>query len=340
MLIELVRVSSSGAIEFPYRICIDGHANGCLTRVVTHIHSDHTLHLDRSITMSRYIVGTPITIELLKALGYNIPSNKTILLGYGEGVPLEKAVLKLEVAQHIPGTAQVVLHDTNITAVYTSDFKNPGMGTKIIREPDVLVIDATYGDPRYSRASEEQIWEEFIKMVRKLLTVAPVAIYAYYGKAHEVMSRLRDAGIDAPFILSLNHWKISQVLSRFGYSVRDVLLYGSREYEEVKRDGWFIEFHHTISFKSSRTRTNLHHIFLTGRFAKTIVKLDEGSRWVIGISGHADFNELMHYVDESRPKLLIVDGFRSAYAEKFAEIVKERFGLKVAVSPSTFERFI
>ncbi|MCS7112097.1 MAG: MBL fold metallo-hydrolase [Ignisphaera sp.] len=333
MALGQVRVDSNGAIEFPYRICIDGHGNGCLTRVVTHIHADHTLHLDKSIVMSRRIIGTPITIELLNVLGYNIPSVKAVMLNYGDAVSFEGAKLRFEIAQHIPGTAQVVLHDTDFTTAYTSDFKNPGAGTKIIKDADVLVIDATYGDPKYSRVNEEQIWEEFIKMVKRLLTVAPVAIYAYYGKAHEVMSKLREAGIDAPFILSHHHWKVNRVLSKFGYNIRDIVLYGSRECEEIKRDGWFIEFHHTILFKSFKTRIGLHHIFLTGRFVKTIIKLNEGNCWIIGISGHADFNELMYYIDEARPRLLVVDGFRSSHAEKFAEIVRERLSLRVVVSP-------
>lgn len=329
-----VRINSNGAIEFPYKICIDGHGDGCLTRVVTHIHADHTLHLDKSIIASRYIVGTPITIELLNALGYNIPFIKAVLLNYGEIIPFDKAKLKLEIAQHIPGTAQVVFYDTDSVIVYTSDFKNPGSGTKIIKDVDILVIDATYGDPKYSRASEDVIWDEFIKIIKKFLTVAPIAIYAYYGKAHEVMSRLREAGIDAPFILSHHHWKVNQVLSKYGYNIQDVVLYGSREYEEVKRDGWFIEFHHTTLFKSFKTRRRLFHILLTGRFAKTIIKLDDGgNNWVIGISGHADFNELIYYIDEAKPKLLIVDGFRSSYAEKFAAIVRERFDLKAITNP-------
>ena len=282
MSTELVRINSNGAIEFPYRICIDGHSEGCLVRVVTHIHADHTLHLDRSIAMSRYIIATPITIELLRTLGYNIPSAKAISLNYGETVHLSEADLKLEIAQHIPGTAQVVLHDRNFITAYTSDFKNPGSGTKIIRDVDILVIDATYGDPKYSRDSEEAIWNEFIKMLKKLLSIAPIAIYAYYGKAHEVMVRLRESGIDAPFILSHHHWKINQVLSKYGYSIQDVILYGSRECDEVKRDGWFIEFHHATLFRSFKTRLGLFHIFLTGRFAKNIIRLSEGNACGLG----------------------------------------------------------
>ncbi|MEM2261830.1 MAG: MBL fold metallo-hydrolase [Ignisphaera sp.] len=333
MVLGQVRVSDNGAIEFPYNICIDGHSNGCLTRVVTHIHADHTLHLDKSIIASRYVIGTPITVELLNVLGYNVPSIKTVLLNYGEAINFEDVKLKLEVAQHIPGTAQVVVQDGNSIVAYTSDFKNPGNGTKIIKDADILVIDATYGDPRYSRVDENHIWNEFIKIVRKLLTVAPIAIYAYYGKAHEVMNRLREEGIDAPFILSHHHWKVNQVLSKYGYNVRDTVPYGSRECDEIKRDGWFIEFHHATLFKSFRSRIGLFHIFLTGRFAKTIIKLDEGNSWIIGISGHADFNELIYYIDEAKPSLLIVDGFRSNYAERFATIVKERLGLRVTVNP-------
>lgn len=323
-----------GAIVFPNNICIDGHHNGCLYRVVTHIHADHTIHIDRSITASKYIIASPITLEMLLALGYNIPKPKSFKLNYDEIIDFyDGSKLRFVKAEHIPGTTQVLYEDKDIVVAYTSDFKSPGRGTEIIADADVLVIDATYGDPRFSRAGEDVIWSEFIKLVRKLMSMGPIALYAYYGKAQDVMVRLRMEGIDAPFILSPAHWKLYRVLSRFGYEINDVFLSGSAEASEIERTGWYIEVHHTSKFNSLKRVYGLKHIFLTGRYIKTIMSRDSGNTWIVGISGHADFNELIYYVDNARPRLLVVDGYRSEYAHRFSSYVRENMGIESIVTP-------
>ncbi|MEL9939524.1 MAG: MBL fold metallo-hydrolase [Ignisphaera sp.] len=332
---ESVNIDLNGAITFFSRICVDGHSNGCITRAVTHIHSDHTIDLNKSVLLCKHVIGTPITIDLLDALGYSIPKVKKVALEYNQTLVFNDTKIRLLYADHIPGSAQIVAEKNSTVVAYTSDFKNPGTKTVIVKEPNVLVIDATYGDPAYVREGDEAIWQKFIDLIRKLLSQGSVALYAYYGKAQEVMARLREYGVDAPFLLSHSHWKVHKVLERYGYSIQDVFPLGSREAEEIKRMGWFIEVNHISSSKSYRNGVSFH-IILTGRFAKTIYKLNSGNTWIVGISGHADFNDILYYVDESRPELLVVDGSRSAYAEKFASLVRTQLGIEAKVMPKQF----
>jgi len=332
MLSEFAWIDRNGAIRVFKKLCIDGHANECIIRIVTHIHSDHTLHLGKSIAYCKHIVGTPITLDVLEALGYGVPKNKKRTLEYGKVTTLEEYEVRLEYADHIPGTAQVVVDREGLVVAYTSDFKNPGVKTKIIEQPHVLIIDATYGNPKHVREAEDVVWSKFVELLRKLMMQGSVALYAYYGKAQDAMIKLREWGIDAPFLLTASQWRVYKIIERYGYRIEDVFLLGSREAEEVKKSGWYLEIRHTsgISLRNSDANS---HIILTGRLLKSIVKVNSGNVWIVGISGHADFNDLVYYVDFSRPDLLVVDGYRSEHAQAFASYVKEHLGIQSVVLP-------
>jgi putative mRNA 3-end processing factor len=329
-----VAIGRRGAIIFPLNICVDGYENGCTYRFVTHIHSDHTIDLDKSIVFSELLIGTPITIDLLKVMGFNIPKQKALPLDYYQSLDLdtnEFAKLTVYRSDHVPGSCQVVLEMKNCRIGYTGDFRNPGIKTDILKDLDILVIDATYGDPSYVRESEENIMNEFVKLLRKLLVEQPVAIYAYHGKINDVMMKLRAWGIDTPFILPRNQWNIYMVLKKYGFDVDEVYLENSREAEEIKKSRWYIEFNLASKFTYMKRRSGLAHILVTGKYGKTVI--GRGNVWIVGLSGHADFKELVYYVKEARPKILIVDGYRSLYAHAFSSYINQNLKIKSIVMP-------
>lgn len=329
-----VTINNRGAIIFPHKICVDGHEDGCFVRFVTHIHSDHIVDLGKSITYSKHIVATPITIDMIKAMNIVLPLNKTLTLDYGQNLDIDtenNVTISIARADHIPGSAQIVLTSRDFRVGYTGDFRAPGTRTEILKDLDVLVIDATYGNPSYRRESEEIIMNEFVKLLKKLLTIKPVAIYAYHGKINDIMIKLREWGLDTPYILPSIQWNIYRVLKKYGFETPDVFPHNSKEAEEIKKSGWYIEFNTTSKYSSLKTRKNVSHIIVTGRYGKSVIKL--GTAWIVGLSGHADFNELVYYVDEARPQLLVVDGYRSSYAHIFSSYVKKSLGIESVVKP-------
>ena len=332
--LSFITITTRGAIRLAPHICVDGHDTHCRVRVVTHIHSDHLTDLEKSIIASNLVIATPITMDLLEILGYNIPQRKRIPLNYEIPLLLDNHKIELVYAHHIAGTAQVIVENPNIIAAYTSDFKQPQQRTPILRDVDVLVIDATYGDPRCSREDEETIIEKLVKLIQRLLTEKPVNIYAYYGKAQEIMLLLREYGIDAPFIASPRQWQVLKVLSKYGINVRDVYLNGTVDAMEIQRSGWYIAFHHHTRFYSMKNHRLAYLILLSGwLFNKPVRRLNENS-WIVGFSDHADFEELLMYVDEARPRLLIVDGFRGGVtAYRFASHVERSLGIRSLVKP-------
>ncbi len=331
-------VSNNGAIVVG-PICIDGHSDKCLVRVVTHIHQDHIGGLEESSRQSRFIVATEITHELLEELGFSIPKRKRVSLRYGERKYLElneDIVIRLEYAHHIPGSAQVVIEGDGVYA-YTGDFKSVGTRTKPLSGVDVLVIDATYGDPSFKRPPEEVIFDEFVKLLKTLLSRGPVAIYAYYGKAQEVMAMLRDYGVDAPFIASSKHWRIAKRLEKYGFKIDELFLDGSKEANEIVRDGWFVKFEHFSKFRNYRNSVNnniVSHIALSGWLFEVPIRSIGKNRWIVAFSDHADFDELIRYVDEARPRILVVDAARGGViAKRFANYVRENLKIDAIASP-------
>jgi len=339
-----VDIDERGAILFGERggklICVDGHHPSCNARVVTHVHADHIIGLNSCISRLRPIIATPITHAILKALGYSVPDSRRIELNYGQSITLDNYTIRLEYSHHIPGSSQVVVYDNNggTIAAYTSDFKSPGKRTPILKDVDVLVLDATYGDPSNRRANEEEVINALVQLTSNLLREGPLALYAYYGKAQEVMQILRAEGIDAPFILSENQWKVYKALKEFGYEVRDVYAERSREVAELLRDGWFIYVAHFNSPKSyiNRRFEVKNHVVLSGWLFNVFVRELKPHLWVVAFSDHADFDELIEYVSISKPKLLILDAYRNGEnAIKFSRYVESVLKIETLIMPKS-----
>ena len=325
-----ISINSDGGIIIDSTVVIDGHED-LVPRIVTHIHSDHTRRLRTSLQKSNLIIGTPLTLEWLKVLGFKIPHSKILPLNYDQSIELGELRISLGEANHIPGTAQVIVETANQRIVYTSDFKKPGKRTPILNA-DTLVIDAVYGDPAFQRPFDDYIDEVLTDLIRELLAKGPVYVYGYYGKVQEVMDILRRNDLDAPFILSHKQYVLAKVAERFGMNFGDYLHANSKEAEDVMRDGWYVYFTHLTA--SRRAPNGLgNHVLLSGwEFSRPFKRLGS-RRWLVAFSDHADFMGLVKYVEEAKPEQVIVNIRRSTAGEKFGDYVAKKLGVKVKLLP-------
>ncbi|MEM1622703.1 MAG: MBL fold metallo-hydrolase RNA specificity domain-containing protein [Sulfolobales archaeon] len=321
-----VRVEKDGAIIVSNSIVIDGHGDvPTRVRVVTHVHSDHTVNLASSVRNSYRILGTHVTLSWLPVLGHSVGNSTQ--LDYGSRVKVGDLCVELVKSHHIPGTAQVLVEcEGGYRVLYSSDFKKPGVGTPIV-EADTLVIDAVYGRPSYVREFDDVIEVLLIDLVRQLLSEGGVYIYGYYGKINEVMELLRGGGIDAPFVLPPRVYMMTKKVESLGGRVRDYLLAGSREAEEVMRDGWYVYLDHTTRAQRGVPR-GANSIVLSGwEFEKPVKKLTTRT-WHVAFSDHSDFRGLVYYVTQVRPSRVYVVRARSNGAEEFAAYLTEKLGVR------------
>ncbi len=334
-LYKYVNITSNGAILISDDIAIDGHHDGRILRIITHIHSDHTIGISSSIKKMKYILATPQTHDMLSALGYRIPLSKRIALNYGQEMEINDKKISLIRAEHIPGAAQVhVKLREGIEIGYTGDFKNPGAGTPVLKDMDILIMEATYGKPEWTRPFRDEVEYLFIDIVKYLLSHGPIIIYAYHGKLQEAMRILRIAGITAPFIASRATYRIVKVLEKYGYRFGEVLYDESREAKEVMKSGWYIYFTHVNSYNYIMSaKHRFSKIILSGwEFDQPYRKINNNT-WIVALSDHADFEHLLLYVEEARPRILVIDASRCEAAEIFAREVTRRLGISAIPLP-------
>ncbi len=336
---EILRLRSfverNGAIILSSSIVADGHYDGATARVVTHIHNDHTRYLSRSARAGQLLVATPLTIELLEAHGHRLPLHRRIEASYGTRMRIEDYVVTLHRANHVPGAAEVVVeHPEGLRVGYTGDFKLPG--TVVLQDLDVLVIDATYGKPEWRRPWQDEIEYLLADIVNEALMHGPVRIYAYNGKIEEVMILLRRMGVTAPFVLPAKKKRVVEVLERHGYRLGDFVVESSPECFEVKRGGWYIAFEHFFRWRRRHLAgpNGAVNILLSGwEFGSPYRRV--GPRdWIVSFSDHADFTQLVEYVEEARPRLLVVDSSRGGEAAQvFASYVSRELGINAFYQP-------
>ena len=324
-------ILTNGAILIGNNFVVDGHSRK-LFRVITHFHADHIGELNRSVIECTGIIASPITIEALKALGYGIPKHKQIPLEYGVKVDLLGEKIRLERAEHIMGASQVAIKTESGTEIaYTGDFRNPGKGTPILN-PDILIIDVTYGSPQFVRKYKDDMEMLMADYIADALLKGPVTVYAYYGKIQEVMKILRKYGVDAPFVVEDKVEKLTEIASRYGENVGKFVSKRSEEGKEVLKDGWYVEFKHASEFKKRGKNTT--NFLLDGWLIKDFIKQVDSNSYILGFSSHGDFEDTLKYVETTTADLIVLDGSRSKYARDFAVYVTKYYRKKVKVLPS------
>ncbi|MEM1814327.1 MAG: MBL fold metallo-hydrolase [Metallosphaera sp.] len=311
-------VERNGAILLGENFTVDGHWKRAF-RVVTHFHSDHIIQLNRSVTECSWIIATKPTLDVLNTLGYTIPKNKRLELGYNVTINIESEKLTLHPSDHVFGSAQVEVTTLNgETIAYTGDFKNPGKGTPIL-DPDILIIESTYGKPEFTRKFKDEVEQLTADYINDALTKLPVRIYGYHGKIQEIMKRLREHGIIAPFVVDGKIMEITQVAISNGMRIDDVFSVEQAKEQGIIKDNWYIEFLHFNQFKKRISKFT--NFLLSGWEFETPIRRIDKSSYGIAFSDHADFEDLIYYVDNSKARFVITEGGRRGYSRELAKYI-------------------
>lgn len=332
--LKYVDITAEGAILLGGSFSIDSHEDR-IARVITHAHYDHLLKIEKSIVRSKFIISTKVTLDLALELGYvgkdllALYMRKQRPLEYYEAFEANNERLTLYPAEHIPGASQVLVEVDGLKLAYTGDFKFPG--TPVIEEPHVLVIESTYGNPNHVRPFKDSIPRYLTDLVAEgLLKHRRVNLYGYHGKLQEAMRILRDNGIDDLFVLTDKVCKATKVLERYGMSFGKYVCT-----DGPVPAGRAVFFRHFANARYRRLDGESLHIILTGwEFREPIRKIDDYS-YIVALSDHADYSDLISYVKKSNPGLVVVDGYRDGDARGLRDgLSKEGFCAIVLPSPN------
>ncbi len=322
-----VYVNNVGAIVLEDKVVCDAYDRFRAYMIVTHAHYDHMIGLRKALRRRAKVITTPPTKDLIVALG-KARSDEILSIDYGRYYHISEGKMKLIKANHILGSAQVIYEKDEVLIAYTGDFRQPG--TPIIEDPDILIIEATYGNPSFVRPSLEDIYNAFLRLVKRGLNAGRVNIFGYHGKIQEAMEVIRREIPDVPFLTSRRIYNLSKVAMKHGMKIGTVIPIDSEEASEILRDGEYIVFYHSNYFRRIRQGVN---ILLTGWNYKRVVRKISSRNFVVSLSGHADFKQLMEYVEISKPRFLIIDKSRSLYASIFAKEVNRRLRVEAVPMP-------
>lgn len=333
---ELVDIGGEQAILLGRYAEVDGHAGRPL-RFVTHFHSDHTVGLQKSARTASMIIATPATLEALKVLGHRIPEDRAVPLEYRRSLYYDGERYTLLPARHVFGSAQVVVETLEGRILgYTGDFKTPG--TPVLRDLDYMVVDATYAAPGMVRGFKHEIDQLLADLVRDLLSTGqPIRVRCYHGKMQEAMELLRGMGIDAPFLMPRKPYQLTRVAVKHGARISDFHPYDSEEGREILRSGWFVYFQH-LNSRSPPPFEGGVDVVLTGwLFEDWMVETKWNGRRtiIVAFSDHADYEDLLAHIDDSRPRRLAVDATRTdpSAAKRLAERVEAELGIPSTILP-------
>jgi len=327
-------VTKLGAVLLGKHVACDAYDEARPIRVVTHAHADHMVGLGKSLKNCEVAVMTPATRDLIDALkGPRFLSKGTVkTLDYGEAFTYEDETLTLHYADHILGTAQALVEDKEQTRIlYTSDFRYSR--TPLV-ETDILVMEATYGDPIRVRPFSMMVEGMLVSLVEQGLKRGPVYVFGYHGKLQNMMRILYEAKIKTPFIVPEQIFMVSKVCERHGMKLgKQLLQFDCEEAQSMlTQNEPSVVFYHSYSRK--KVEGEALRIYASGwEFRKPCRKIGK-NEYTVALSDHSDFNELLEYVERCNPRMVITDRHRSEAARIFAREIEKRLKIPAKAAPT------
>lgn len=292
------------------RIWLDSAAEGNGVSLVSHAHMDH------APGRSSRIIATPETASVLNLFG---PHRVERLIRYDESIDFGGIRVSAHPSGHVIGSSQFLMEGDGVSLVYTGDLNTYDSiilrGAKLL-ESEMLILEATYGSPRYIFPKREEVYAKIIRWIIETIKAGEVPAFKVYalGKAQEIMG-LINAYLEVPVLTSFTISRITESLSQYGFKL-DHLPINSPEGLEALRQGECVY----VSSKrySPPSRHRIRWAAATGWALRYRLN---GFDAAFPLSSHADFPGLMSYAEESGARrIYLVYGF----AEELARHLRRR----------------
>ncbi|MHB9132315.1 MAG: MBL fold metallo-hydrolase [Armatimonadota bacterium] len=277
---------------------------------VSHAHSDHIAPHDEAILSP----GTYRFICQRKAA----PS-KAHILPFGETQAVRGVQCTLYPAGHILGSAQLLVDIGGQRLLYSGDFKlqpNRAAEQIVIPQADVLIMETTFGHPRYAFPPSAGIVSEMLDWCDACLAdgVTPVLLGYSLGKGQEILAALADR--DYRILLHRSMYETSRIAEEF-----DVAFPPYEEWSPGRGEGCVVlcppHLRKWIVPKLPANRTAI----VSGWAFDPSARYRYGTDTAFCLSDHADFNDLLHYVEQvGATRVYTVHG----YATEFASELRRR----------------
>ena len=273
---------------------------------VSHAHIDHTGHHDR-------ILATEATARLASARA-GIDFSRFEVMPFGEARDFGCFQALLIPAGHVLGSAQIHIRCDSGDLLFTGDFKlRHGLSSEAAGHchAETLVMETTYGLPRYCFPPSEEVMAAIVKFCAEALEDGDVPVLLGYslGKAQEILAALAGSGF--PIMLHGSIAKMAEIYASLGHP-----LPGYRAWKTAESAG------HVLlcppSAAGSRAVTAI-----AGRRVAAVTgwALDPGAIHrmrvdaAFPLSDHAGYDDLLAHVEAVAPaRVLTLHGFALEFA--------------------------
>ncbi|MBI5229364.1 hypothetical protein HY991_04590, partial [Candidatus Micrarchaeota archaeon] len=300
-------------------LSIDKHGRNSF---ISHAHLDHLFKPSRTTG----ILASDATLDLMDARGWKTPGMERLCLK-DAGVRVE-----LVNSGHVLGSSQLYVEDSD-AFVYTSDFKlNDSMTMKgaEVRECDILLIESTYGSPEFIFPSREGVEARIADWVKKEQERGSIVVLGGYtlGKAQELIGILNEyAGITP--IVNRPIARVCGVYEKHGIKL-DYVSSDSEEAKELLKKSFvsvlpmnFVRYDVLKGLEEAYGRRVRGAIASGWALARSF-----NAHEVFCLSDHADYPQLLEYVERSGAKKIIC---MHGFAQRLAGELRRKGYAAVAV---------
>ncbi len=271
---------------------------------VSHAHSDH-------VARHGLTICTEITHQLMVVRKSVKKAGKVVSLPMREVFEWEGWELRLLPAGHITGSA--MLHLTRkadgATLLYTGDYKlRQGLSAERceLMRADTLIMETTFGLPKYRFPSAEDVIAQMLAFVRDTLADGGIPVLQGYslGKAQEILCALSDEGL--PVMVHPSVAQITEVLAPHLGKLPQWRLFKADE-----AAGHVLVFPPGLKLDLPKMRTAM----LSGWAIQPSAKYRYGVDVAFPLSDHADHPELHETVEIVKPRrIYLVHGSTREFA--------------------------
>ena len=289
---------------------------------ITHAHQDHARGFE---FQSGVKYSTKETYDLVKAIKNRQISNWKPIV-YGQSIKIDDLEIEALNAGHVLGSAQYKVISPEGVLVYTGDLNTVNTLTSEAADIvpcDILIIEATFGSPEFIFPSESETSTQAIKWALKTMRHHKIPTFQcdHIGNAQELI-KVFNSLTTLPVVTHSKVTRINKVYESYGHKLN----YLDVESEEAKK---------LMSSKkcvlitpknlSLQNNPDLEVALASGLALRLGYK-----RNCFLLSDHADFNHLVKYVMEAKPKTVL--SFHGGVLNKtFAKYVSEQ--LKIEARP-------
>lgn len=259
---------------------------------VSHAHGDHTAR------HQSYLATAP-TIDCMRVRMGDAVAERGVALAYGEVYQHGPVRIQLFPAGHVLGSAMLRLEaPSGESLLYTGDFKTrPGLSAEPIEIPqaDTLIMESTFGRPEFVFPRTERLHQQIRSFCVDTLAAGEVPILLAYslGKAQEVIKILEPSGFRLMAHQTIR--ALNLVYQKYGYPMPP-----TRPLDFFNMTGCVVIMPPTVRKRLPQGPHRLAMISGWGLQAASQYRYRTDT--VLPLSDHADYNELLAFVDAVDPK--------------------------------------